>query len=132
MAVRKAIQLENRKGKQELLRLAQEMMALYEQDRYDDDLDHEFHMKLMELAENQTVAQIVNSLRIGIFQDYWNELEYDPYHWVRTVPDHLTLANAIMDRDEEKAITAIDAIDGASTAVMKQAGMRRRSEFEKK
>ena len=36
-----------------------------------------------------------------------------------------------MDRDEEKAITAIDAIDGASTAVMKQAGMRRRSEFEK-
>ena len=40
------------------------MMALYEQDRYDDDLDHEFHMKLMELAENQTVAQIVNSLRI--------------------------------------------------------------------
>ncbi len=131
MAVRKAIQLENRKGKQELLRLAQEMMALYEQDRYDDDLDHEFHMKLMELAENQTVAQIVNSLRIGIFQDYWNELEYDPYHWVRTVPDHLTLANAIMDRDEEKAITAIDAIDGASTAVMKQAGMRRRSEFEK-
>ncbi|MCH1984034.1 GntR family transcriptional regulator [Ruminococcus sp. OA3] len=130
MAVRKAIQSANLEGKQELLKLAEEMMELYDQDRYDDDLDHEFHMKLMELAENQTIAQIVNSLRIGIFQDYWNELEYDPYHWVKTVPDHLVLANAIIDKDEERAITAIDAIDGASTAVMKQAGMRRRSETE--
>lgn len=36
-----------------------------------------------------------------------------------------------MDKDEEKAVMAVDAIDGASTAVMKEAGMRKRSEQEK-
>lgn len=126
MMIKKAVCSDNLRGKEELLMMAQKMMKLYEENRYDDNLDHEFHTKLMELGENQAAAQIVNSLRIEVFQDYWDELEYDPDNWVRTVPDHLILARAIMDNDVNKAITAIDAIDSASTAVMRQAGMRKK------
>lgn len=129
MMIKNAIRSENHQGKEELLLLAQKMMKLYEEDKYDDQLDHEFHTKLMELGENQSAAQIVNSLRIEVFQDYWAELEYDPYNWVRTVPDHLVLAQAIIDKDEKKAIEAIDAIDSASTAVMRKAGIRKKEDF---
>ncbi|HJD13595.1 MAG TPA: GntR family transcriptional regulator [Candidatus Ruminococcus avistercoris] len=129
MMIKNAIRSENHQGKEELLLLAQKMMKLYEEDKYDDQLDHEFHTKLMELGENQSAAQIVNSLRIEVFQDYWAELEYDPYNWVRTVPDHLTLARAILEKDEDRAIAAIDAIDNASIAVMRQAGMRKKEDF---
>lgn len=128
MVIKKAIVMDNQQGKEELLDLAQRMMDLYSKNQYDDHLDHEFHTKLMELGENQAAAQIVNSLRIEVFQDYWKEMEYDPSDWVRTVPDHLELAQAILDKNEEKALAAIDAIDSASTAVMQRAGIRKKED----
>jgi len=128
MAARKAIRLASEESKKKLLSLAEEMMELYEKNEYSDEVDHRFHMQMMEMAENQTVAQMVDKLRLDVFNSYWEELDYDPENWLKTVPYHLELAKAFQKNDEKKAIEAIEAINQVSQEVLKMVSLKKKNE----
>lgn len=106
--------------KRELLRLGHDLMALAESGIYDDGLDHQFHAKLLEMGRNPTIAQIVTQLRVDVFKRYWAQLNEDSTCWLETVPQHLTLARAVLANNEPRALEALHEIHEHTVRMLEQ------------
>lgn len=107
--------------KQQLLLCAQEMLDLCEQEVYDETMDHNFHLKLAELAGNNTIRQIIDKLRTEVFAEYWSYFDYDRSIWLETVPYHMEVARAVLNNNSHKALEAMVNIHKHSRAVFEKA-----------
>jgi GntR family transcriptional repressor for pyruvate dehydrogenase complex len=107
--------------KDKLLEIAKEMTQMANEGKYSNDVDHKFHTKLLEIAGNRTVQQLVTQMREEVFDKYWALIEYDDSKWINTVPYHQEMAEAICAGDEDAAIKALYKIDGCTKAVLAKA-----------
>ena len=110
-AVQNAMERGTKEEKQELVSLATEMVRLASDNLYSHILDHSFHSKLYEIGRNSAIHQlIVRILEYRVVQQEESEAGNDSI-WLPTVQQHLDLAQALHEKDPEKAIRAIDEIN---------------------
>lgn len=108
--------------KKKLYSIASEMDKLYKKNIYSYVLDHEFHDLLYTSAKNDSIRQLLEAIRGSRFimqeeAEMQKDEEKDDI-WLKTVPDHLDLAKAIIESDYEKAQSAIDRINQYGFAVL--------------
>lgn len=109
--------------KEKLVSIAEEMQALYRDNVYSHTLDHSFHKQLYKMGNNNAIHQLIIKIRDYRFvcrEDA--DCENDSV-WLTTVPDHLTLAQAIQANNSAAALGAIDTINNHGFSLkMEKAG----------
>lgn len=108
--VKSALQNASDIQKKDLLQCARELLELSESHQYSHTLDKSFHTKLYELAKNKAICQIIDSIREYRFVMQEDITNHDSSIWLPTVIDHLLLAQALMDNDEQAACSAMKRI----------------------
>lgn len=110
-AVLNAITRGTPEQKEKLVSIAEEMLALCQDNVYSHTLDHSFHSQLYKMGQNNAVHQLINKIRDHRFVRRADaDCENDSI-WLTTVPDHLTLAKAIQSMNSAAALDAIDTIN---------------------
>lgn len=97
--------------KQQLISIASEMVSLAQEQIYSHILDHSFHAMLYESSGNSAIHQMINKIRESRFVLQADSDSGNDSIWLPTISQHLDLANAIMQDNIAKAITAIDIIN---------------------
>ncbi len=97
--------------KEALRTLALDMQEEYKKNIYSHTLDHSFHNKLYEMAGNSVIHQLIDKIRDDRFIRRETAASENNSVWLSTVPEHLTLAEAIICHDTEAALKAIDVIN---------------------
>lgn len=110
-AVQNAIQRATIEQKEALVSIASELVRLSKENLYSHTLDHSFHNKLYESGNNTAIHQLIIKIREDRFIKQLNLQSGNNLIWLPTIPDHLTLANAIFIGDSSTALKAIDAIN---------------------
>ena len=110
ISIHKAIEYGTDKQKEEALSIAKSMLDLSSVNIYNSDIDLSFHLKISDMAQNNTITSIIKQLRENVFNDYWKILKVDESAWLDTVPFHYDLAEAILNKDEELALSVLDKI----------------------
>lgn len=110
-AVKNALERGTKEEKKELISLASEMVRLSEDNLYSHILDHSFHSKLYKIGRNNVIHQLIIRIREYRFVQQEESEDGNDSIWLKTVPQHLELAQAIHDKDLKKAICAIDEIN---------------------
>lgn len=109
-AVLNAITRGTPRQKKELVSIANEMVEKFKENVYSHTLDHSFHNLLYKMGKNSAIHQLINRIRDARFV-FRQDADYDNNSvWLPTVPDHLTLANAILQKNTAAALGAIDSI----------------------
>lgn len=111
LAVRNAMERGTDEEKKQLISLATEMVRLASDNLYSHILDHSFHSKLYEIGHNSAVHQMIVRIREYRFVHQEESEDGNDSIWLPTVRQHLDLAQALYDKDSEKAIRAIDEIN---------------------
>lgn len=97
--------------KEALLSLAMDMQEEYKKNIYSHTLDHCFHNTLYEMAGNSVILQLIDNIRNDRFIRRESSAGENNSVWLSTVPEHLTLAEAIIRKDADAALKAIDVIN---------------------
>ena len=97
--------------KQQLISLASEMVRLASDNLYSHILDHSFHSKLYEIGRNSVIHQLIVHIREYRFVQQEESEDGNDSIWLPTVLQHLELAQALYDKNLEKAVKAIDEIN---------------------
>ncbi len=110
-AVKNAIERASVVEKKQLLSIASEMVKLSLEGIYSHILDHDFHHILYESGNNSAILQLVVKIREDRFVQQENSENGNDKIWLKTVPHHLQLAEAIMKCNLNSAISIIDEIN---------------------
>lgn len=110
-AVQNALERASREEKQELISIASDMVKLAQDNIYSHTLDHSFHSKLYEAGQNTAITQLIIRIRDERFVQKEDSHTDNDLIWLPTIPFHLDLANALMEKDIPAAVKAIDAIN---------------------
>ncbi|MCC8167051.1 MAG: FCD domain-containing protein [Planctomycetes bacterium] len=124
-AVRKVAAGASAEEKEALLECARTMEKLAKQGEYRDEVDHRFHMTLLEIAGNRAITLIIDKVRLEVLGEYWGYLDYDRSVWLETVPHHMRVARAIARGDGERAMREMERINQHSLAVLVAADGKR-------
>lgn len=108
-AVVNAVNRATAKERDEILVIANDMVKLASDGVYSHVLDYKFHSMLYQSARNAAISQLIMKIRDDRFVQQ-AECGNDTI-WLKTIPQHLTLAQAMKAQDAEKAIQAIDEIN---------------------
>lgn len=110
-AVLNAISNGTQEQKEELVAIASEMQEMYQENIYSHTLDHSFHSKLYKMSHNNAIHQLINKIRDNRFLRRADaDCENDSV-WLPTVPNHLYLAQAILNQNSAAALDEIDTIN---------------------
>lgn len=120
-SVRKAARFGSETQKRDLLSTAEKMSALLAEERFSDELDHDFHAKVAEMAGNGAISHVIRTFRSEVYGQYWHYLDYDKNGALETVPNHLDLARAIAEGDADRAASEQDAISRHTERIMAEA-----------
>lgn len=110
-AVLNALARASREERQELVDIAVEMTKMAQENIYSHMLDHSFHEKLYACGKNKAIEQMIIKIRTDRYLIRNEKDEENDSVWLPTIPDHLTLAQALIDQDETAALSAIDVIN---------------------
>lgn len=110
-AVLNAIQRATDSEKDSMIHTATQMVKLAEENIYSHILDHSFHTQLYKSGRNPAIEQLIISIREERFVYQEDTGINSDLTWLKTIPEHLDLANAIKNADPESALRAIDAIN---------------------
>lgn len=110
-AVKNAIDRASVVEKNKLLFIASEMVKLSLDGIYSHVLDHDFHNMLYECGKNTAILQLVVKIREDRFVRQESSETGNDVIWLKTVPQHLQLAEAIMKCNLEVALSTIDEIN---------------------
>ena len=110
-AVKNAIESATDSEKDELIYIASEMTKLASENIYSHILDHSFHSKLYESGKNSAVHQLISAIREDRFVHQESSASGNETIWLKTIPQHLHLAQAIKSHDLQAALKAIDEIN---------------------
>lgn len=110
-AVKNAIEHATALEKNRLIKIASEMVKLSHDGIYSHVLDHDFHNILYESGKNSAILQLVVKIREDRFVQQENSENGNDVIWLKTVPHHLQLAEAIMKCNLNTAIAIIDEIN---------------------
>lgn len=97
--------------KKELIKIANEMIILADNDIYSHTLDHSFHEKIYVNGKNSAISQLIKEIRNIHFVQQENSDIGNTSIWLETIHEHLKLAEAILEQNEKEAIKYIDYIN---------------------
>ncbi len=106
--------------KEELLSLAMDMQEEYKKNIYSHTLDHSFHNKLYEMGGNSVIHQLISKIRDDRFIRRERADSENNSIWLSTVSEHMALAKAIIRKDTEAALKAIDAINNYGFSLLSE------------
>ncbi len=106
--------------KEALLSFAMDMQEEYKKNIYSHTLDHCFHNMLYEMAGNSVILQLIDNIRNDRFIRRENAASENNSVWLSTVPEHLTLAEAIIRKDADAALKAIDVINNYGFSLLSE------------
>ncbi len=110
-AVKNAINRASVVEKNKMLSIASEMVKLSDNGIYSHVLDHDFHSTLYESGKNSAVFQLVTKIRENRFVLQESSESGNDTIWLKTVPQHLQLAEAILKCNLDVASSLIEEID---------------------
>lgn len=110
-AVKNSIERATEAEKDRLISVASEMEKLAQEHIYSHILDHSFHSTLYESGKNSAIHQLIVKIREDRFVRQEDSETGNDTVWLRTIPQHLRLAQAIKASDVEAALQAIDEIN---------------------
>lgn len=104
----------------EIVTIANDLIKLASDGIYSHVLDYKFHSILYQSAGNTAIQQLIMKIREIRFVQQADSHSGNDTVWLKTIPQHLTLAQAIKAHDIEKAIQAIDEINDFGYQLTKQ------------
>lgn len=107
----------------EIVTIANDMIKLASNDVYSHVLDYKFHSSLYRSAGNTAISQLIMKIREDRFVQQADSQCGNDAIWLKTIPQHLTLAQAIKAQDVDQAIRAIDEINEFGYQVEKQSAL---------
>lgn len=110
-AVQNSIDRATAEEKEALISVAAEMVKLAKENVYSHILDHNFHTKLYASGHNSAIEQLIIHIRNERFVQQEDSEAGNDSIWLKTIPQHLTLAQAIQNMDAQAAKDAIDEIN---------------------
>ncbi|CUX27317.1 FadR/GntR family transcriptional regulator [Clostridium sp. C105KSO13] len=109
-AVQNAITRGTSQEKDKLIQIGEEMINMYYNNIYSHTLDFSFHDLLYKMNRNNAIHKIISQIRDERFV-YREHIEGENTSvWLATVPQHLSLAQAISEGTIEKASQKMDEI----------------------
>jgi len=109
LAIRRAAECATAEQLEKLIGLGRQMNALAEEGSFSVALDREFHIQLLNCGGSSTLSQLVLSL-VDALNDYSGIFEGAVPLWVKTVPYHLELAEALREKKLSFALAAHEYI----------------------
>lgn len=96
--------------KEALLNIGLEMNKLAEEGIYSYSLDHQFHNLLYEINGNPAIQQLLLCIRKERYIGQVNEERYKKI-WLKSIGYHADLAEAIIEKNKERAVNLIKEIN---------------------
>lgn len=110
-AVQNAMSRATEAEKDRLIATAEELVRLADTNQYSHVLDLSFHTMLYEVGRNFAIQQLISRIREYRFIHQADSENGNDLIWLPTVPQHLTLALALKEKNLAKALDAIDVIN---------------------
>lgn len=110
-AVLDAIERASDSEKENMIQIATQMVSLAGENIYSHILDHSFHSQLYKSAKSPAIEQLIIAIREERFVYQEDTGINGDSIWLKTIPEHLALAEAIRDKDPKRAIHYIDKIN---------------------
>lgn len=110
-AVLNAIERATDSEKNNMIQIASQMVSLAGENIYSHILDHSFHSQLYKSGRNPAIEQLIIAIREERFVYQEDTGINHDLIWLETIPEHLDLAEAIRDKDADKALRSIDRIN---------------------
>ena len=117
LAIRRAVEKATDSQIGHLKKLAEELQAFADRGVFSLELDRKFHTALLECGGSATLMQLVNSL-IDNLDSYMNILGDSSSIWVKTIPFHLDIVEALEKGHLEYALAAHQYIYQYDTRVL--------------
>lgn len=109
--VKDAIRYASNKDKEKLVNIASELVEMADKGIYSHTIDDKFHSQLYGIAKNKAIQQTIGAIREYRFVLQQGKLKDNDDVWLKTVINHLYLAEAIYANNEIDAIKEIDIIN---------------------
>jgi len=117
LAIRRAVNKATDEQILKLRKLGEELQKYADRKVFDLDLDRQFHSALIECGGSTTLSQLVSSL-IDNLDGYMNILGDVSDIWVKTIPFHLDIVEALEKRQLDYALAAHQYIYQYDTKVL--------------
>lgn len=109
LAIRRAVEVASDEQIHDLKEIASRLCKLADQGMFSIDLDREFHTALLACGGSPTLSQLVLSL-IDSLNSYTKVLGNVSNIWVKTIPFHMDIAQALEQRQVSFALAASEYI----------------------
>lgn len=117
LAIRRAVETASDEQLQNLRKIANHLQLLADQGIFSIEVDREFHTALLECGGSQTLSQLVLSL-IDSLNSFTNMLGKVSGIWVKTIPFHVDIVEALEKRQLDYALAAHQYIYQHDTKVL--------------
>jgi GntR family transcriptional regulator, transcriptional repressor for pyruvate dehydrogenase complex len=117
LAIRRAVESASNELIAKLRKIAERLKSLADQKIFSTEIDREFHTTLLECAGSPTLSQLVLSL-IDSLNSFTNMLGNVSEIWIRTIPFHVDIVEALENRQLDYALAAHQYIYQYDTKVL--------------
>ena len=109
LAIRRAAECATKEQLDRLIELGKRLKALADEGSFSIELDREFHTQLLNCGGSSTLTQLVLSL-VDALNDYSGIFDGAVPQWIKTIPYHVEIAEALKQKNLNFALAAHEYI----------------------